>query len=83
MKFIPFKRKISVTCTHERQSDKKVVPFITITDEGDKILLLVHNDDDATKNDYWMRVSKEKFLGMVGSLWPNEVAILTDEEDNA
>lgn len=81
MKYIPFRRKTTVTCTRERDSDKKVVPFVSLTDEGNMIFVQVHNDDDSTSNRFWFRVSKESFLGMVGSLFPEEIAVMIEDAD--
>lgn len=82
MKFTTFKRKTSVTCLREdkEHAGKK---HVTMTDEANgKVLVETHKDNDSEILS-WFRMDKETFLSMVGSLWPEEVAIITEEDEDA
>lgn len=78
MKFKPYERKTSVTCLRtDAFAGKKLA---TLSDETDGQVLFEIFDTEG-KIAHWCRMNKEDFFGMIGSLWPNEVAIIEDEDE--
>jgi len=77
---IPKKTKVDLHYTEKEDADKI---FLSITDEADgRMLCEIYTATEQRYPAYWFRVSKERFFSALVSLWPDEVAVVTDVSED-